>query len=414
MPHRLRLPLALLALTACASSTGPGGDLPSILTELPRTLSPSELRIVEGANAFAFDLLREATKALAPDSNAFLSPLSASMALGMTLNGANGDTYEAMRTALRLDGMAEAEINQGYRDLIALLVGLDSRTEMRIANSIWGHSALSIRPAFTDAGRTFFDAEVRTLDFESPEALTAINDWVSGKTKGKIPKLLDALSSDEVMFLINAIYFKGKWRKAFDAKDTGDGPFHGADGRDRAARLMWQKEDLRYEETDAYQAVDLLYGNGAFAMTVLLPKAGRTPAEVLAGLDPESWSALAGRFAETEVTLTFPRFRLEYGRRLNDDLAALGMGIAFGQNADFSRIADVRPERLYITRVDQKTFVEVNEEGTEAAAATAVGIGVTSAPETVEMKVDRPFVFAIRERLSGAVLFLGIMNVIGD
>jgi serpin B len=369
---------------------------------------------VDGANVFAFDLLREATKALTPDSNVFLSPLSASMALGMALNGANSETYDAMRTVLRLDGMAEAEINQGYRDLMTLLGGLDSVTEMRIANSVWGHATLSIEPAFIDRSRDFFDAEVRTLDFGSPEALAAINDWVNGKTNGKIPKLLDDLSPDEVMFLINAIYFKGKWRSAFDAKDTRDGPFHGADGRDRAARLMWQKEDLRYQETEDYQAVDLLYGNGAFAMTVLLPKAGRTPAGVLAGLDPESWNALAGRFTETEVTLTFPRFRLEYSRRLNDDLEALGMAIAFGGNADFYRIADVRPDRLYITRVDQKTFVEVNEEGTEAAAATAVGIGITSAPEMVEMKVDRPFVFAIRERLSGAVVFLGVMNVIGD
>jgi serpin B len=414
VPHRLRVLLALLVLTGCGSSTGPGGDLPPILTELPRTLSPSEVRIVEGANAFAFDLLRQATKALPPDSNAFLSPLSASMALGMTLNGANGETYDAMRTALRLDGMAEAEINQGYRDLMTLLGGLDSVTEMRVANSVWGHATLPIEPAFIDRSRDFFDAEVRTLDFGSPEALAAINDWVNGKTNGKIPKLLDDLSPDEVMFLINAIYFKGKWRSAFDAKDTRDGPFHGADGQDRAARLMWQKEDLRYQETEDYQAVDLLYGNGAFAMTVLLPKAGRTPAGVLAGLDPESWNALAGRFTETEVTLTFPRFRLEYSRRLNDDLEALGMAIAFGGNADFYRIADVRPDRLYITRVDQKTFVEVNEEGTEAAAATAVGIGITSAPEMVEMKVDRPFVFAIRERLSGAVVFLGVMNVIGD
>jgi len=413
MPHRLRIPLTWLALTGCGSSTGPGGEPPPILTELPRSLSPSEVRIAEGANAFAFDLLRQVTRALPPDSNAFLSPISASMALGMTLNGAAGQTYDDMRSALRLDGMAEAEMNQGYRDLMALLVGLDSRTEMRIANSIWGHATLPIEPAFTDAGRTFFDAEARTLDFGSPEALPAINGWVSEATKGRIPKLLDHLSPDEVLFLINAIYFKGKWRFTFDPKDTRDGPFHGADGRDRTAPLMWQKADLRYHEAEDYQAVDLLYGNGAFAMTVLLPKAGRTPAGVLAGLNPENWNALAGRFAEKEVRLTLPRFRLEYGRRLNDDLTALGMGIAFGREADLYRIADVRPDRLYITRVDQKTFVEVTEEGTEAAAATAVGIGVISVPESVEMTVDRPFAFAIRERLSGVVVFLGVMNQIG-
>jgi serine protease inhibitor len=231
MPLRPRVPLALLLLTGCGSSTGPGGDLPPILTELPRTLSASELRIVEGANAFAFDLLREATKALAPDSNAFLSPLSASMALGMALNGANGETYDALRSALRLDGMADADINQAYRDLNALLGGLDSRTEMRIANSVWGHSALPIEPAFTDAGRTFFDAEIRTLDFGDPEALTTINDWVSGKTNGRIPQLLDHLSPDEVLFLINAIYFGGSttisrrwgWESRSEAERTSTG-----------------------------------------------------------------------------------------------------------------------------------------------------------------------------------------------
>ena len=238
---------------------------------------------------------------------------------------------------------------------------------------------------------------------------------MSDKTKGKIPRLLDDISQNEVLFLINAIYFKGKWRDAFERNDTRDGPFHGADGQDRTVPLMWQEGELQYAETDVYQAVDLLYGNGAFAMTVLLPRTGVTPAEVLAGLNPESWTTLAQRFNEAEVTLTLPRFRLEYARRLNDDLVALGMGIAFSTaSADLYRIADVRPERLYLTRVDQKTFVEVNEEGTEAAAATGVGVGVTSAPMSVEMQVDRPFVFAIRERLSGAVVFLGVMNVVGD
>jgi serpin B len=404
----------MLALTGCGSSTGPGGDAPVILTELPRSLSPSEVRIVTGANAFAFDLLRRVTAALPPDSNAFLSPLSASMALGMTLNGANGETYDAVRAALRLDGMAETEINEGYRDLLALLGGLDSRTEMRVSNSIWGHAGLPLEPAFTEASGAYFDAEVRTLDFRSPEALTTINGWVSGQTNGRIPRLLDQLSPEEVLFLVNAIYFKGKWRQAFDARETRQGPFHGADGRDRSAPLMRLREDLRYHQTEDYQAVDLLYGNGAFAMTVLLPKAGRTPAELLAGLDPASWRALAERFHESEVALTFPRFRLEYGRKLKEDLVALGMEMAFGVGADFYRIADVRPDRLYLTRVDQKTFVEVNEEGTEAAAATGVGVGVTSAPELVEMTVDRPFVFAIRERFSGAVVFLGVMNAIGD
>jgi serine protease inhibitor len=411
MKRLLPVSILLVVLTACGDPYGPD-NRPPLLTQLPRPLSTAESTIIDGVNAFAFDLMREATRRLPADSNAFLSPLSASMALGMALNGANGETYAGMQTALGLGALSESEINQGYRDLLALLSQLDSKTEMRIANSTWGHSGLAMLPAFVDAGRSFFDAEVHTLDFSSPSAVSTINDWVRKKTNGKIPAVLDEIAADEVLFLINAIYFKGAWRDAFDRKDTQDGPFAGADGRVRTAPLMNQTGKLRYQETADYQAVELLYGNGAFAMTVLLPQPDRTPAEVLAGLNPFTWRELAGRFSEEEVNLTLPRFTLEYGRRLNDDLAALGMGTAFDPlAADFDRIADVRPNRLYLTRVDQKTFVDVNEEGTEAAAATAVGTGAVSAPPVIV--VDRPFVFAIHERLSGTVLFLGIMNAVG-
>jgi serine protease inhibitor len=412
MRHALRLTLMLLAIEACGPSS-PAQSPPPLLTRLPRNLSSAELRIIDGANAFAFDLLGQATRALRPDSNAFLSPLSASMALGMALNGAEGETLKGVQSTLRLDGMAEADFNAGYRGLIALLGGLDSRTEMRIANSMWARRGLSLEQSFSETGRTYFNAEVRNLEFDSPEAARTINQWVSSKTNGKIPKLLDQIGRDEVLFLINAIYFKGKWREAFEPKNTREGPFHGADGRDRTASLMQQEKNLRYQETADYQAVDLLYGNGAFAMTVLLPKPKQTPNGLLARLDPVAWKALTERFHGAEVNLTLPRFRLEYTRRLNDDLKALGMAVAFDpERADFSRIADVRPG-LYLSRVDQKTFVEVNEEGTEAAAATGVGVSVTSVPQVVEMTVDRPFVFAIRERLSGTLMFLGVMNVVG-
>ena len=412
MQRWLRFSVLLLLLTACESPVGPGG-VPPLLTQLPRALSPAELRIIDGANAFAFDLLREATRNLPADSNAFLSPLSASMALGMALNGANGETFDSMQATLRLSGMTEADINQGYKDLIALLLGLDSRTEMRIANSMWGDQRLTLLPAFVDAGKMFFDAEVSTLDFSSPTAVSIINDWVSRKTNKRIPTLLEEIRAEEVLFLINAIYFKGKWRDAFEVKNTVDGPFQAADGRSRTAKLMSQTDTLRYHETAEYQAVDLLYGNGAFAMTVLLPQPGHTPVELLAGMNPEKWNELTGRFHTEKINLMLPRFRLEYSRQLEHDLTTLGMGIAFDDSrADLYRIADVRPDRLYITRVDQKTFVEVNEEGTEAAAATSVGIGVTSAPPS--MVVDRPFMFAIRERLSGTIVFLGVMNLVGE
>lgn len=402
----------LLLLTACESPVGPG-NLPPLLTQLPRPLSTAEARVIDASNAFAFDLLREVTRKLPGDSNAFLSPLSAGMALGMALNGANGETYDSMQATLRLTGLSEAEINQGYKDLIALLLGLDSSTEMNIANSMWAHQRLALEQAFIDAGKTFFDAEVGTLDFASPAAVTTINDWVSQKTNGRIPTLLDEISPEEVLFLINAIYFKGRWRDAFERDETRPGPFYAATGATRTAQVMSQQDSLRYHESADYQAVDLLYGNGAFSMTVLLPQPGHTPAELLAGMSPQTWSDLAGSFQDQKIHLSLPRFRLEYSRSLGPDLTALGMGIAFDSGrADFYRIADVRPDRLFITRVDQKTFVDVNEEGTEAAAATAAGIGLTSAPPS--MVVDRPFVFAIRERLSGTVVFMGVINTLGE
>ena len=404
--------LLFLLLTACESPIGPGG-LPPLLTQLPRPLSTAEVRIIDAANAFAFDLLREATRELPADSNAFLSPLSVSMALGMALNGANGETFDSIRSTLRLSDMSEAEINQGYHDLLTLLLSLDPRTEMRVANSMWGDQRLTLLPGFVDAVTTFFDAEVSTLDFASATAVSTINDWVNRKTNQRIQSLLEEISPEEVLFLINAIYFKGSWRDAFERKDTKPSPFHTAAGTVRTAQLMSQEDSLRYYETAEDQAVDLLYGNGTFAMTVLLPQPGHSPAELLASLSVESWKELGGRFHSEEIYLGLPRFRLEYSRTLAEDLSALGMGIAFDRNrADFYRIADVRPDRLFITRVDQKTLVEVNEEGTEAAAATAVGIGAVSAPRS--MVVDRPFVFAIRERLSGTIVFLGVMNAVGD
>lgn len=401
-----------LLLTACESPVGPG-NLPPLLTQLPRPLSTAEARVIDASNAFAFDLLREVTRKLPGDSNAFLSPLSAGMALAVALNGANGETYDSMQATLRLNGLTEAEINQGYKDLIELLLSLDASTEIEIANSMWADQRLTLEQAFIDAGKTFFDAEVSTLDFASPAAVTTINDWVSQRTNGRIPTLLDEISPEEVLFLINAIYFKGRWRDAFERDETRPGPFYAATGATRTAQLMSQQDSLGYHESADYQAVDLLYGNGAFSMTVLLPQPGHTPAELLAAMSSQTWSDLAGSFQNQEIHLSLPRFRLEYSRSLGPDLTALGMGVAFDRGrADFYRIADVRPERLFITRVDQKTFVDVNEEGTEAAAATAVGIGLTSVPPS--MVVDRPFVFAIRERLSGTVVFMGVINTLGE
>lgn len=408
MPH-LAAPLTaatLLALAACSGPTEQSGP-PPLLTALPRALSPAESRLISAGNQFAFGVFREVQRAR-PADNIFLSPTSASMALGMTLNGAAGTTLDSMRLALAVPGAPIEEINAGYRSLIDLLRGLDKSVDFSIANSIWARAGMPFAPSFLDAGRTSFDAEIQALDFSASSALTTINQWVNDKTKGKIPTILDQIAQDEVMFLINAIYFKGSWRAAFDPKMTQDLPFHAADGSTRNVPMMQlSPTPLRHAWAPDREIVELLYGNGAYAMTLVLPAAGRSLADLTAGLDAARWAEWTSPLAEGKIGLVLPRFRLEYRRELGSDLSALGMRIAFDPvRADFSRmVSGSLTENLFITKVIQKTFVDVNEEGTTAAAATSVGVGVTSAPAVVQF--DRPFLFAIRERLSGTILFLG-------
>jgi serpin B len=331
------------------------------------------------------------------------------MALGMTMNGAAGPTYDAMRQTLGFAGIEQQQINDGYKSLISLLRGLDKSTQFELANSIWYRQGFPVLPSFLDATRSAFDAEVSALDFtNAPAALSAVNGWAAQKTKGKIPSILDQIDPSDVMYLLNAIYFKGSWRLRFDAQQTRDAPFHAADGSAQTAKLMHKEDTLRYLETPQFQAADLLYGNGAFAMTVLLPKEGTGIDAFAASLTRADWTGWTEAFHTRKVVFELPRLTFAYERKLNDDLSALGMGVAFDpQRADFSRMAPISTQRLYVSFVKQKAFVDVNEEGTEAAAVTAVGVSVTSAPIIPTMRVDRPFIFVIRERLSGTMLFMG-------
>ena len=390
----------LLLLSACSDPSGPGKA--STIDRLPRELSVAEQKLVAGNNGFAFDLIRQVNKS-APNSNVFVSPLSASMALGMTANGSAGSTWDAMRSTLGLGSASREEIGEGYKSLIALLRGLDNSTDFRIANSIWYEKTFPFEQAFLTEGKSFFDAEIRALDFGSPASVDAINGWVSDATVKKIPKIIDALSADEVMFLINAIYFKGSWRNRFDKSSTANAPFRAMDGTVSQVPMMYQSERQRVAHSSDFEAVDLLYGNSAFAMTIVLPHEGKNVNDVLASLTQSRWDEMEATFSEESRPLYLPKFRVTWEKTLNDDLAALGMGVAFDdREADFSRMS---ARKLFVSRVIQKTFVDVDEEGTEAAAVTGVGVSVTSAPAPI--RIDRPFIFAIRERYSGTILFLG-------
>jgi serine protease inhibitor len=387
---------------------------PRPITTLPRPLTGAENHLIAADNGFAFKLLGEIARQAGPDTNLFLSPLSAAMALGMAYNGAAGVTQAEMQRALALDGMTLDDVNQSYRALIALLRGLDPQVAFTVANSVWydPNPAYAPTPHYLAITRTYFDARVESLDFRSPTAAPTINAWVSDQTHGRIPSIVpDPVPNDVVAYLINAIYFKGSWTSQFDKTQTQPGPFKLAGGGITTVPMMTHGHTIRvgYVRDNGVTVVDLPYGGQAFSMTIALPRDAGGIDSLVQGLSNERWSTWTAGLDSGTFDVFVPKFTLTYGLTMNDVLKALGMPSAFcdSPHPDFTRM---NPSgALCITDVKHKATVDVNEEGTEAAAATSVGIGPTSLPPSIV--VDHPFLFVIRERLSGTILFMGrVMN----
>ncbi|HEX9652945.1 MAG TPA: serpin family protein [bacterium] len=378
-----------------------------------RELNQLEKSLVESDNKFGFKLFREIAGHEESNKNIFISPLSVSMALGMTLNGANGETQAAMEQTLEFAGMTTDDINQSYRSLIDLLTRLDQKVIFEIANSIWYRQEMTFEQTFMDVNQQYFDAVVRAMNFGDPEeAARIINSWVKDKTHGKIEEVIKPEQIDwaTVMFLVNAIYFKGTWTYEFDKERTVDDTFTLVDGSQKPCRMMIQTNEFSYQERDQFQAIDLPYGDGQFSMTIFLPKANQSIDDFVADFTQEHWNGWLTNFEKDSVTLRLPKFTIEceFEETLKTVLTSLGMGIAFSGSADFTKM--YKPGGLFIDMVIHKTFVEVNEEGTEAAAVTVVEMSRTSAGgdrHIKSMRVDRPFVFVIREQHSGTILFMG-------
>jgi serine protease inhibitor len=408
LPMTRRLIASLLTLLVAAflvrcsdEAIGPPADI----TQLPRDLTAAEQALIQSDNAFGLKLFREIHAQEEPGKNLFISPLSVAMALGMTYNGAVGATYEAMQETLELQGLSLEEVNQSYRGLIDLLAGLDPTVEWLLGNSIWYREGFEVRPEFLEVNQEYFDAEVAALNFASPDAAPTINDWVSEKTNGRIEEIVDdPISPDIVMFLINAIYFKADWTVQFDPDLTVDRPFTLADGSQKQVPMMTYPDvvEVGYFSDQQVEALDLPYGGGAYSMTILLPAEAGDIGALVESLDAERWAAIVAGLVTSEFNVVMPKFTLEYELLMNDVLKALGMEIAFTPAADFSKIAP----GIWIYYVKHKTFVDVYEEGTEAAAVTVVAMGL-GAPAVVQ--VDRPFLFVIRENFSGTILFMGLI-----
>ena len=372
--------------------------------------------IVVANTGFALRLLTELQREQ-EGKNIFISPLSVSIALTMTYNGANSSTRDAMGSALGLQGMSDDAVNSGYSVLIESLLSADSDVSLNIGDSVWIRSefAQAVSPTFTDTLRKYFGSGVYSRPFDS-STVDEVNSWVDKETRGKINKILDQIDSDNVMFLINAIYFKGGWVDEFDESATRSADFNTADGGATGSivkvDMMNNDGSFYYYGDDEVKIARLPYGRDKIAMYVFLPVEGNTIESLMAGLNEEKLNAYFPKLSKTELELQLPKLKLEYGEvDLKDALTNLGMGIAFDSNsADFGRIADVRPERLYIAFVDHKAVVEVNEKGTEAAAVTNVGISVTSIPMRTPFVVDRPYMFVIRDDRSGTILFAGLIS----
>ncbi|HEX6966336.1 MAG TPA: serpin family protein [Gemmatimonadaceae bacterium] len=405
--HRSRICLSAALLLAAISACSDGATAPTPITHLPRELTAAEQQLIGGSNDFAFGLLREIDRRSAPDANLFISPLSASMALGMTVTGAAGSTLDSMRAALGFADMSIDDIDASYKSLIELLRGLDPKVDFRVANSIWYRQDFPAEQSFLDAGAKFFDARIQGMNFDDPASADAINAWVKESTNGKIDQIVGAIPPNMMMYLINAIYFKGTWTLQFDKANTYIAAFHLSDGSTEQVPMMTREDTLPAVSTAEYTAAELPYGGGAYTMVVVVPQGNMTVDSLIATLDTPTWQSLLGSLTMRSGEVDLPKFELSWDDSLNAPLEALGMGIAFDPiRADFSGIS--KNGGLYISGVRQKTYVKVDEEGTEAAAVTNVGVVPVMAKPPLVV-ADRPFLFAIRERLSGTILFVGKM-----
>jgi serine protease inhibitor len=379
-------------------------DSPNLMPT-PLDISAKGRTIIKSNNDFGIRLFSNVAKD--ESKNMMLSPLSASAALSMLLNGSNGETYTQIRDMLGYtDNMTIDEINAHYKSLVTQLLTVDPKVDLALANAVFHKKDYPFKVSFLERMNREFSATVEGLDFSTASAVDRINRWASDNTNKRIPKIIDNISPQTVMFLLNALYFKGDWTYKFDAKLTENREFTKGDGSRIMVPTMSGTLGARQVGQPGYQAIEIPYGKTNFSMLIVVPN------EHLKGFydqfTPEAWemitSALDAETAWKETLVSLPKFKFEYDKQLNEPLMHLGMVDAFDDRADLTGISD---NRLQVSAVKQNTFVEVNEEGTEAAAVTVVDIIEVSIRY---FEANKPFIFAIRERTSNTLLFIGAVQ----
>lgn len=410
----IRLTMVLIStlfiLSACSTPAALSDhDLMAdvVAAERPENPDPPSDEYLDAVSDFSMKLLQAS---LNNPGNILVSPASVFFALSMTLNGADGETRQAMMNALSASGLTEEQLNEASRDWMTLLEDTGENTELYLTNSIWVREQYPVHPDFLKRNADFYRADAYSLDFSLPEAVSKINGWVKKATREKIDSIVDQIDSDVMMYLVNALYFKSDWETTFEAEATYDGVFH-APGQDMTVSYMNRQGNMTYFKTEEAKGIWLPYTDDAFAFFALMPENGSDLRNWISEYDAEALLGLLDQRQSGPVDLTLPKFEIEYENSLIDELEQLGMGIAFSGKADFSRMNADDISDLFISEVKHKTYCRVDEKGTEAAAVTSVEMKLTALPESdIELVFDRPFLFGIVDTRTNSPLFVGVIE----
>jgi len=402
-------PLLLFAVIFSLASCKKGTKVTPILPGKNLVLTAYEQQKVTSDNAFSLRLFKSVDSTVTDGSNLFISPLSVSFALGMTSNGAQNSTLTAFQNTLNFEGLSQTQVNTYYNNLITNLPQLDPYTTLDIANSIWYEQGFSVLPQFLQTDSSSFHAQIQALDFSSSAAPATINNWVSDKTNGYIPTIIKSIPSNAVMYLVNALYFKSTWKEKFNPAQTQNSNFYLPDNSTVQAPFMNGDIDLNYYADSKAYVYELPYSNDKFSMVIVEPAFGTSLTGLIPQIDSAQWQSWMSSLKPINNTVTLPKLKFSFGANLNQPLINLGLGIAFTTNADFLGINPNPGNQLHISQVMHKAYIETDESGTTAAAATSVGIVTSIAPAPLPA-INHPFLFAIREMSSGIILFIGTVN----
>ena len=393
-----------LALFACNQNE----DEPTV-----SDLTPTEksAKIIAADNQFGFELFKKVNASLDEPKNTMISPLSVSLALAMVYNGTDGNTKSQMEQMLHKANLTPNDINQSYKDLVAALVSHDPKVELSISNAIFYRNTFSVKNNFITTNQNYYQAEISGLDFtKTKETLNTVNSWVNTKTKGKIDEIIQEVNPDDVMYLLNAIYFNGEWKYSFDTKATTTMTFTKEDKSVVQSPTMTIEKPFNYYSNTTFKLLEMPYGSGKYSMLIFLPESGKKTNDIISLLNSENLEDWLPKMTEQKKEVFLPKFEFKFDNSLVDELSALGMTDAFNNaKANLSGISDAA--KLVISEVMHKTYIKVDERGTEAAAVTGITVGVTSIGPDNSFRADHPFIFAIREKDTQAILFIGkVMN----